>query len=420
MNLSTVLRPDNRPFGLLLCAVLILGIADSMTGSYIVLFGADRARLSPFEIGVFITVSALSGIVMSTWLGRRYDKSPSRVPALLAVGAPAVGYLLLAMTTSYPMLLVIAVAFLGLGAAAFPQLFAMARSQLDARTPTGAERRLPALRSGWSLAWALGPVIGGFVLAQRGFGELFVLAAVAFGTVTLPVLLLGPPRRDSPGERTAQVDLSGPATSDVEQAGRHRPGRIPIVVVISFTLFHIAQFAGAIAMPLYVTQVVNRRAGDVGLLFSVGALVEVPAALGLMLLPGRAATQRLISLAMALFVAYFVMGAVSSSLSSLVLAHTARGAAIAVVGALGISYFQNFAPDRVGYATTLFANTGTVGTLMAGMVAGSACQALGSREALVLCGALSAVALVLFTVTALTGARGDRHRAHVKHPAKAS
>jgi MFS transporter, SET family, sugar efflux transporter len=61
----------------LLVSVLLLGIADSMIGPYLVLFGADEARLSALQVGVFMSVIAVSGLAVSTWLGRRYDRSAS-------------------------------------------------------------------------------------------------------------------------------------------------------------------------------------------------------------------------------------------------------------------------------------------------------------------------------------------------------
>jgi MFS transporter, SET family, sugar efflux transporter len=62
----------------LLVSVLLLGIADSMIGPYLVLFGADEARLSALQVGVFMSVIAVSGLAVSAWLGRRYDRSASR------------------------------------------------------------------------------------------------------------------------------------------------------------------------------------------------------------------------------------------------------------------------------------------------------------------------------------------------------
>src|SRR3954447_12821474 len=115
---------------MLLLSVLALGLAESMIGPYLVLFGTQTAHLPPLQVGAFMSLISLSGLAMSTWLGRRYDRSASRWPALVAVSAAAAGYASLATTTSYPVLL-IAAGLLGAGAAAFPQLFALARTHHD-------------------------------------------------------------------------------------------------------------------------------------------------------------------------------------------------------------------------------------------------------------------------------------------------
>ena len=59
-------RPKPTPLPILLIGVLLLGVGDSITGPYLVLFVADRAHLSPLEIGSFVSVTAISGMAMST------------------------------------------------------------------------------------------------------------------------------------------------------------------------------------------------------------------------------------------------------------------------------------------------------------------------------------------------------------------
>jgi MFS_1 like family len=113
----------------------------------------------------------------------------------------------------------------------------------------------------------------------------------------------------------------------------------------SFTLFHTAMLSGSVVLPLYLTRTLERPNGDVGLLFSVCALVEVPAALSLTLLPARVRKQWVILLGMVLFVAYFLLVAASSSMPLLIGTQVARGVAIAVVGALGITYVQDLLPQ---------------------------------------------------------------------------
>ncbi|GII25043.1 MFS transporter [Planosporangium mesophilum] len=365
----------------LLVSVLLLGIADSMIGPYLVLFGVDEAHLSPLQVGVFMSLVAASGLVVSTWLGRHYDRSASRGPAFIALAAPAVGYLALTTTTGYALLLLIAVGLLGAGLAAFPQLFALARTHLDGSAGSAARRGTPVLRSVWSLAWATGPMIGAAVLARQGYRGLLIVTAAAFALVALPLLLL--PAATAPPRRTA-----------VSRTGT-RMTRPILLAATAFTLFHTAMISGSVALPLYVTRTLDRADSDVGLLFSVCALVEVPAALSLVLLPARVRKQRVILLGMLVFVTYFLLVAVSSTMPLLIGTQVARGTAIAVVGALGITYMQDLIPGATGRATTLFANTLTIGSLISGVVAGAAAQALGYRATLLLCGVLSAVGCVL-------------------------
>ncbi|MDG4825032.1 sugar efflux transporter [Asanoa sp. WMMD1127] len=357
--------------------MLLLGIADSMVGPYLVLFGTKEVGLSPLRVGIFMSLVAASGLVLSAWLGGRYDRSASRWPAFVAVVAPALGYLALAEARSYPLLLFIAVGLLGAGMAAFAQLFTLARTHLDRSGSTSGRRGTPALRSVWSVAWAIGPLIGAAVLEARGFRGLMGLTALAFALVSVPLLLLG---------------ATPPAP--VRLAARDTDGRLRAPVLLAaaaFTLFHTAMLSGSVVLPLFLTRTLDRADSDVGLLFSVCALVEIPVALSLMFLPAKVRKERLIDMGMLLFVAYFALVAVSSSLPSLVVTQVARGAAIAVVGALGITHMQDLLPQATGRATALFANTLAIGSLVSGVLAGAAAQLLGHRPALLLCGVLSAV-----------------------------
>lgn len=365
----------------LLVCVLLLGIADSMIGPYLVLFGADRALLSPLQVGVFLSVIAVSGLFVTSWLGRRFDRGAGRWPALVAVLAPAVGYLALSTTTSYALLLVIGAGLLGAGLAGFSQVFALARTHLDRVSGDASGRGTLALRSVFSLAWAVGPILGAAALAWRGYGGLLLLTSLAFALIAAPLLLLGPT----------------PVTPRAAQQSRtpSRLRRPVLLVAASFMLFNTAMCAGSVALPLYLTRTLGRTDQDVGLLASTGALAEIPAALGLILLPARVRRQRVILLGMLLFVVYFVLVPAGSSLPLLIAAQVVRGLAIAAVNALGITYMQDLMPEATGRATALFGNAFITASLVSGVVAGAAAQALGYRAALLLCGLISAAGCLL-------------------------
>jgi MFS transporter, SET family, sugar efflux transporter len=228
-------------------------------------------------------------------------------------------------------------------------------------------------------------MIGAAVLAWQGYQGLLVLTALAFALVAAPLLLLG-------------ATPAAPPPVAAADAGT-RLTRPMLLAAASFTLFHTAMLSGSVVLPLYLTRTLERPNGDVGLLFSVCALVEVPAALSLTLLPARVRKRRVIVAGMVLFVAYFLLVAATSSMPLLIGTQLARGVALAVVGALGITYVQDLLPRATGRATALFANTLTAGSLISGVLAGATAQALGYRAALLLCGALAALGCVLLAGT---------------------
>ncbi|GIM96207.1 MFS transporter [Paractinoplanes toevensis] len=387
---------------MLLLSVLTLGIADSMVGPYLVLFGTGTAHLSPLQAGVFISLTSVSGLAVSTWLGRRYDRRASRWPALVAVGAAAAGYAALTTTTDYLVLLLVAAGLLSAGTAAFPQIFALARTHHDRAGGSASRRRTPALRSTWSLAWAIGPMIGAALLASGGYRRLLLTTALVFVLVAAPLLLLGRTPRPRPAEPT--------------RPDERRPPRAMLLAAGSFTCFHTAMLSGSVVLPLYVTGTLHRPDSQVGVLFTVCALVEIPAALATMLIPAGV-RKKVILAGMALFAVYFVLVASATTMPALIGTQVARGIALAVAGTLGITFVQDLAPDSPGRATTLFANTLTVGSLVSGLLAGAIIQAVGFRSALLACAALAVAGCVLLAAvprTARPPATPERSSALVK------
>ncbi|WP_275577530.1 MFS transporter [Tenggerimyces flavus] len=353
---------------------MLLGIGDSVSGTFLMLYGTDAVGLSPAAAGTLLSAVSLGGMIASVVRGRWYDRAPSRLPAIVSVAGSVVGFALLTLATSSLVLLALAAVFLGASGATFPQLFTLARGHLDVAGQ--AERGTPALRSVWSAAWAIGPLIGGALLAWSGFTWLFVTAAATFALVAVAVWLLGPP----------------PVGSAKKMEGRQRLPRRMVLAVIGFGLFHTAMFVGSVVLPLFVTREVDGSYGNVGLAFSVCAAVEVLAALALTFLPARWSRRRLIVLGMVLFTAHFVIIALAPNVLVVLLAQAVRGGAISLVLALGITYFQDLLPDQPGRATALLANSGAAGSLAAGIVGGSLAQAIGYRPAHLVCAAVSVVA----------------------------
>jgi len=130
----------------------------------------------------------------------------------------------------------------------------------------------------WSLAWAIGPLIGTAVLTRTGFTTILWTAAGVLACTSLLVALTVPAlqqagERRNDGRHDAHASAAAPAALTM------------VLLTSSITLFFIAMFAGSVALPLYVTRGLHEAATPVGVLFSVCAAVEVVAALALAALP---------------------------------------------------------------------------------------------------------------------------------------
>jgi SET family sugar efflux transporter-like MFS transporter len=367
---------------MLLAAVLLLGIADSMVSTYLVLFGADVVGLSPPQIGVWFSVFAVAGITIGWWLGRLFDRRPARTYAIVVTLLAAAGYVLLPQVSSFLVLLLMAATVLGAMGAAFPQLFALARAVLG--EGTAGQRSAPLLRSAWSLAWAVGPLLGALVLSRGGYSWLMWTSGAVFLASALTVLVVPRP---------------GPAA-----VADSSPGRTPVLLTASVTLFFTAMFAGGLALPLFVTRALHQQPASVGVLFSVCAAVEVAATLGLAALPARVSQRFLILAGFGCLACYHALTVVASGMPLLIVGQVLRGVGIAIVGAAGIRYFQDLLAPATGRATTLFANASTAGLLVSGILSGLAVEHFGYRTTLLLCAATAALGGVAFTL-------GSRRRA---------
>lgn len=364
----------------------MVGLAASFAGPYIPLFGVSEAHMTPLALGIFMSLLAVSSIGISLLLGRWSDRRPSRKPVvLLAMGAAALGFVLLCLTRSYLPLLLIACVFLGTGAASFPQLFALAKAQLQGADPAASEQGVTALRSVFSLAWVAGPAVGAWIVAKGSFNGLFLTTAALYAAAALVVLGLGRPGSAAAARRSAPVSPAGPS--------------IPLwQIVASFVLYGTAASMGSIALPLYVTGTLHGSPGEVGLLIGFCALLEIPVMLSFVLLPRHFSTHSLVVFGFLLFVLYFALLWAAHGLALLMLAQAVRAVVVGIAASLGMAYFQELMPGRVGAATTLFANTTSLGSMLAGVVSGGVAQAFGYHAVFLLCTLLSGLAgLLLFS-----------------------
>lgn len=363
-------------------SVLFLGLATSLAFPYMALFGVNQVHMTPLQLGIFLTVNAVSGVLVSTRLARLSDRLPDRKPlVLLTLGAATVGYGLLSFVRSYPALLLIGPVFLGTGAAAFPQVFAFARAQFVGIAGALPDRAITVLRSMFSLAWVVGPGVGALVLARVDFHGLFLLAAACFVLAALPVLWVA---RTRGMEAAAAPPPAGPQASG--PPAPHRPLFRP---ALAFVLYGMSMSMGMSMFPLFVTKVLHGTDSQVGFLVGLCALLEIPFMLAFAVARRLPPLGRMVKYALALFALHFVLVYLSQGMGLLAVTQAVRAAVLAVTAGLGMAYFQELMPGRIGAATTLFSNTTNIGAMLAGIVSGACAQLFGYRAVFLLCGLLT-------------------------------
>jgi SET family sugar efflux transporter-like MFS transporter len=188
-------------------AMFVLGTALSFTAPYVSLYGVNHAHMSPGRLGFFMTMMAISGVVISRYLGKRSDAAPNRRPyVLIATFAAVIGYGGLGLTSNYWLILVLGCIFLGIAAAILPQMFAFSKTALAFSDSEEDDLGMAGLRTLVSIAWVFGPSIGAILLSLLDFDGLFGIAAGCFLSAGFLVL-----RAKTPGSSISHHTRTPPA-----------------------------------------------------------------------------------------------------------------------------------------------------------------------------------------------------------------
>jgi SET family sugar efflux transporter-like MFS transporter len=363
-------------------AVLFTGAGDAVGGSYLTLFAVEQGRMNPLELGIFLTALAVSGIAICTAFGSWFENRSSVIPVFLALVMTTVGYVLLTTTTRFYLLLLIAGGPLATSLAGFPQLFALAKGHLDQVGAETAERGIAMIRGTWSIAWAIGPMLGAFVVSRFDFRGVFMTSALCAGFAILSLA-------------SARVPAAGPKKLDSRSKLSTPLSGQTWLAAISLVLFHTAMFMGSIALPIVTTEELKGTKADVGLMFSVCAFLEVLVMFTFVIRPSKAGSRHGISFGFLAFMLYFLVANWSPSVAVLLGAQVLRAVGIGLIGYQGISYIQALMPNQVGTAAALFSNTTNAGFLISGLTAGAWAQAFGYRSMFIACAVLSGLGFLL-------------------------
>ncbi|WP_028210978.1 sugar efflux transporter [Paraburkholderia mimosarum] len=427
----------------LAAATLMLGVAMSFTAPYLSLFGVERAGMTPFRLGVFMTAIATSGVIASTAAGRWSDATGKhRTLLLVSLCAATLGYLSLCVVRDYRWLLLVGIAFIGAGGCAMSLVFSFSRAALPARDDAERTFASATLRTILSAAWVFGPAVGALVLAATGFYGLFLFAAASFAACGTIVWRMREPRSDEhatqhlmarpsagdvaqqrgeeraaqyegqpltqaevqPGAPRDRASLAGPANA---AAAKAKAARAPAAegsqkdimrAIVALTLIGLAANATMIVLPLFIVHGLQGTSIDVSIMLGLGAFMEIPMMLALGARASMLDKQWWLAACAVVHAVYFVSMSLAPGVHALIPMQILNAFVVAVTSCLGMTFVQDLMPASPGRATALFFNAARLGSILSGVLSGLLVQAFGYRGTFVFCGLLALCALVLFAV----------------------
>ncbi|WP_233885185.1 sugar efflux transporter [Paraburkholderia flagellata] len=426
-------------------ATLMLGVAMSFTAPYLSLFGVERAGMTPFRLGVFMTAIATSGVIASTAAGRWSDATGKhRTLLLVSLCAATLGYLCLCVVRDYRLLLLVGIAFIGAGGCALSLVFSFSRAALPASDDAERTFASATLRTILSAAWVFGPAVGALVLAATNFYGLFLFAAASFAACGTIVWRMREPRHD---EHATQHLMARPTSSEVAQemsaesaaeyegqpltqaevqpgaprdpatlaaaAGtakaKARAARPPapaaegsqkdiMRAIVALTLIGLAANATMIVLPLYIVHGLQGTRIDVSIMLGLGALMEIPMMLALGARASVLNKPWWLAACAVVHAVYFVAMSLAPGVHALIPMQILNAFVVAVTSCLGMTFVQDLMPSSPGRATALFFNASRLGSILSGVLSGMLVQAFGYRGTFLFCSLLALCALVLFAV----------------------
>lgn len=383
---SLMRRPG---FAGLLASNFTLGLAYAFVIPYISMWGTLEVGMPTRVFGLFMTVTAISAVILSTVLAAWSDSHVTRRTMLIfgALGG-VVGYIGYAFLRSPVLLTIVGSLALGVASINFSQIFAYGREELE--RPENANSDTPLvmsiLRVAFSLAWTIGPALGALVMVRFHYRGIFLAAAGLFFLFFLGVL------------RFVHDRPHPPATE--------RPARVPVMAVLrrpiilahfgGFVLLFAAFTMNMMNLPLLVTQRLGGSEGQVGLIFGIAPVVEMPLMIWFGRLAARGHQVALIRFGVLVGALYFLALTFAGAPWHIYPMQILSAISIAVTTNVAITFFQDLIPGQPGIATTIYSNSFSAGSLVGYYAFGELVGSIGYCGIFWLCTALSVVTLAIF------------------------
>jgi SET family sugar efflux transporter-like MFS transporter len=368
---------------------ILLGLAYSFVVPFMSMFGTREVGMSHFGFGLFMTVTSVAGIVISTWLAHSSDTHWSRKNVLLLGGAcGALGYLGYAFVRNPLALTAIGALALGVSSITFGQVFAYARDTLEHSAIDQYEIPfyMNFIRLFFALAWTVGPAIAAYLMTHYSYRVTFSAAAFSYLLFCLLVACFVPFRAPSEASRRAALAMPLSVAFKNRQLLAH---------FLAFCLYFCCSTMGMMNLPLLILSELKGVERDVGIAYSLAPIFELPLMLYVGVLATRMPHEKIIMGAIALGVMYYAGLTLAHAPVQVFFLQAISAAVVAVMSGVAITFFQNYLPNQAGTATNLYSTASRIGAIGGYLSFGAIGGALGHRAVFAVTVGLCTLALMI-------------------------
>jgi SET family sugar efflux transporter-like MFS transporter len=373
---------------------ILLGASTSFVVPFMSMFGTIEVGMTLFRFGAFMTLNAVSGIVIATILAHYSDTTFSRRTMLLVGSlAGALGYVGYAYLRTFASLTLVGTLILGFSSITFSQVFALARETLEKSGIRRSENAfyINVFRMFFALAWTVGPALASWIMVHLSFRGLFLCAAadlLLFATVVFTGVpdeppLLRPHAAGSTGSPTLWKLL---ARADI------------LAHFAAFVLVAASTTISMMNLPLFIMKVLGGDEANVGIAYSVAPVFELPFMLYFGWVATKVAPARVIVVGMLISFGYFGSLAFVTAPLHVYACQALGAAATAVVSGVAITYFQSHLPRYPGTATNLYATAQRIGSTAGYFLFVALAWRFGYRPVFAACAAFAALGACLMLV----------------------
>lgn len=379
----------------LLCAMtLSMGLAMAFVMPYTSLFALRETGMAIGMYGLMSLLGAIGAIGCTIGCGILADRTGRRIEiAVSCLLAGAIAFVLLCLTKTPLILFLVTVSLQAAFNAAPAQMLALSKVFTDTWTKEHASQGMGLVRAAFSLAWAIGPILGANLLSNGGFTWVFGTSAVlcvlaAYLTTRLASTNVSSEKRESQGGSIFKLLL---ATKQLR------------IYFFAVAIFSLCSNINLIALPLLLADVKDGTQ-TIGHLFGFSAVAECVLMLVLAIPLGHQKAANMLCLGAISYGIYLtgVVWAGSERIAMLFGLQLLNALATTIFMLVGVLAFQEITPNSPGVSTGLFASALTTGTILHGPVFSLVYSQFGAKAPF-LTGAILCISMsILLLITGMS------------------